>query len=205
MDRRRGVLFTGIAALALAVSACLCTGAIPVPGVGNLGDVQQTVDAAATEMVGAMPTLEAAMTEAAANLPTLQAAATELFPTLEAGATQFGGFIPDAPAYGEEDGLLTEVLTLMFVPETRTGYFSAAGVAHNYLFAGTPGQSITVRVQGDGLAEIRIYDTAGVLSSSTIATGTDTSLTFSVPDTPGLYTARLAGSAAGNYTISISG
>ncbi len=209
---QRALAAFSLFALLLAALACTC---------GPLSQIQgtaATAGALATEVNEGMPTFQAQATE-------LVAEATNLAPTLNAQLTQAaeGGDIgglelpggegtaqsPLGPVYDGGDGLTTILVESISIGESKTGQIDGIFDAQNWLFQGTSGQSVTIRVQAIGDTDPRAYliDPSGnVLAedddSGGGAGGYDAQITFTLP-ADGTYTVRVDVFSGGQYTITI--
>jgi hypothetical protein len=208
-NRKRAILaFSGFA-LMLAALACTCGPLSQVTG------AVATAGAAATEINQAIPSLEAGATQAIA-------AATDLAPTINAGLTQAaalgsqvpGGIeIPDLPT-GEAidgqpdggDGLPTTKVDTITVGETKNDTITSIFEAHNYTFAGTAGQSITIDATAVGGTDPRVYllDPSGnkIAEDDDSGGGYNAQLTYTLPSA-GTYTIRVDVFTGGDFTLSL--
>lgn len=222
---RRRLLAAG---LALATTALACT----CGSLSELGEVWSTVRTIGGEVEQVVtevgPTLEIQLT---ALGPTLEAGATSLAPTLEAGATNLAEQLTqrgpelltlESAAVATAEALLNpsatpppgppgpndpvNPLAFEITPgETHTATLDDAAVAHNWLFAATAGQSVTVDVQsqGGGVPTVQIVAPDGtVLTEVRATTDLVVSLTATIP-ADGTYTARVTLSAPSAYAITL--
>jgi hypothetical protein len=209
--------FVVFAALMLAGLACTCG-----PLNGLTGGIQATVGAAGA-------TFEAVSTQVQEELPTAEAAATQLYgqltqeaPALNATMTAImatanaAGQPPvvtgpgGAPVYDGGDGYETTLVQEITVGQTSAptqinGLFEA----HNWLFQGTAGQTVTIRVSGLGDCDPRfkLIDPNGDIigdddDSGGGANGYDALLTITLPMS-GTYTVRVDVWSTGQYTVTV--
>ncbi len=202
---RSGLILT--AGLLAALAAVSCGGQ---PGAG--------ADADATALVEErLPTLQAQMTDYAAQVtqsaPTVQAimtlAATSgpldpLALTPPQGSTPAPGGESPGAAYGDVNQ--TTGGGPIAPGQTVTGNFATATEAHNYTLQGSAGQTLTIRVAGDGISDprVKVFDPAG----SKIAEDDDSGgaygalLTVTLP-AAGEYIIRVDTWGGGAYTLTV--
>jgi hypothetical protein len=223
--RKHAALIAGLAAL-LAVLAC-------GPAL-NLGGVEGTVDAAATAASEQLPTLDAQFTQFAADLtqnaPALEGSATAVEATIDAMG---GGEVnPDdvltaaagtaAPPTGDGsggnqppsgqtmfdggDGYDTTLVDTIGVGQTVNGSISAVFDAHNWLFEGTAGQTVTIRVTASGGSDpfFMLINPDGIViaQDDDSGGGFDALLTITLAQS-GTHTIRVKSWAVGDYSLSL--
>ncbi len=114
----------------------------------------------------------------------------------------------DLPLYDGGDGYTTSLTVVMVIGEQRQGRLEALNEAHNYLFQGSAGQAVTIRVEGgeDGTdTRLTLIDPQGaVLARADDVEGRDPVLVYTLP-VDGLYTARIDTYSPGGYTLTLSG
>jgi hypothetical protein len=213
---RRLLTFGGLFALMLAALACTCGPLSQVAGVqATVGAAQETLGAAATQVDQFAPTFEALASQA----PELQLTATAAMGTAEALMTEMPGVVPGLPGGGTTGGQGTGFDggdgydTLQTLPialnQPQTARLEDLLGAHNWLFEGTAGQQITIRVEGIGTTDPRVKlidPTGNVLDedddSGGGANGWDALLTATLP-VAGTYTLRVDIFSGGEYRITV--
>lgn len=115
-----------------------------------------------------------------------------------------GGPAPaSAPTYDGGDGYTTGFVREIQVGGSEAGNIDDVFTAHNYVFQGTAGQTITASVTGAADTRIKIIDPNGVVVAEVDDTnGLDPEATFSVTSN-GWWTIRVDAFSEGAYTISV--
>jgi hypothetical protein len=200
----------------------------------NLGGVEGTVDAAATVASEQLPTLEAQFTQFAADLtqnaPALGGSATAVEATIDAMGggeispddvltaaagsaappTGSGGNQPppgsDQTVFDGGDGYDTVAVQTISVGQTVSGTISAVFDAHNWLFEGTAGQTVTIRVTATGGSDpiFMLINPDGVVigQDDDSGGGFDALLTITLTQS-GTHTIRVKSWAVGGYSLSL--
>ncbi len=206
-----------IFALMLAALACTCG---PLAG---LGPLREAVETGAT-LGAAQATIGSVMEEYG---PTLEAQMTEFGPTLVAGATQHGpelqtleaaalataaamqqsglpGLPPNMLDGG--DGLATTGGGTIALGGSVTGTLGTLFEAHNWVFEGQAGQTVTIRVNavGDTDPRVKLLDPSGsvIAEDDDSGGGLNARLTAVLP-LGGTYTIRVDVYVPGEYTASL--
>jgi hypothetical protein len=201
-------------ALVLAALACTCG---PLTEVAS---ISQTLVAVGGTVEEYYPTLQGQLTELgptiAAGATDIAEAATQYGPTViametiaAATAAAIGGTAQPGgpPAYDGGDGLETTRVETIAPGQTLTGTLTGLYEAHNWLFEGQAGQTVTITVEavGDSDPRLRLLDPSGNVIGEADDTGTgdlSARLTITLP-VSGTYTARVDVFAAGDYRITV--
>lgn len=126
----------------------------------------------------------------------------ELTPPPPGGDT--GGELPEATPPGGENPAMPLVEWLDF-GESRTVEYGDTNIEHSWLFEGNPGQAVTVVVEsGDAQPTVSIISPAGqVIDEQNITEDSKVTVTTTLPEGGGIFTARVTLSAPGQYTITL--
>ncbi len=164
----RGLLVVSMVFLLLIILACTCG---PLSGVtdaaATVQSAQGTLGAFATEA-------STAIAEMSQQAPSLNATLTAVFGEVTPSADTEGdtggsgaaectsstagtpeGYL--GPVYDGGDGLTTTFIDTLAIGETKTACIASLLEAHNWLFEGTAGQTITIRVIATTEADPRLY------------------------------------------------
>lgn len=176
------------------------------------------------QMSQSAPTLQAQLTQ---NAPTMQAIMTLMAtastpigvePVASAGLTPTpaapsggtpGGSEPSeggTPVYTGIDGYETAQQNPIAVGQTVSGSLPTATQSHNWVFQGTAGQTVTIRVTGSGGADPRaqLIDPSGnVLLVDDDGGGRPNALITATLSVAGMYTIRVDAWSPGSYTVSL--
>ncbi len=209
-----GMAVVGI--LMLAALACTCGPLSGLTGIqATLGAAGATFEAVSTQVQEELPTAEAAATQLFGQLtqeaPAFNATMTAVMATANAAGQPPVGTGPGgAPIYDGGDGYTTTVVQEIAVGQTSaptaiTSLFDA----HNWLFQGTAGQTVTIRVSGLGDCDprLKLIDPNGNIigeddDSGGGTNGYDALLTVTLP-MDGIYTVRVDVWSTGQYTVTI--
>jgi type II secretory pathway pseudopilin PulG len=209
-----------IFALMLAALACTCGPLSRVVGTARQISETEATLSAAQEMIDSAlgefgPTIEAQMTEFG---PTLIAGATQYGPelqTLEAGAAdaaataaamqrEGAGGVPNTLDGG--DGLATTGGGTISVGGSVQGTLDSLFEAHNWVFEGQAGQTVTIRADAVGETDprVRLLDPGGsvIAEDDDGGGGLNALLTATLPMS-GTYTIRVDIFVAGTYTLTL--
>ena len=195
---------------------------------GDPGDPTAMVEARlptlAAQMTAYQPTLDAQLT---ANAPTIEAVMTlsageaprsadDVAPLPETPEREGGDstssdgvpptLLPDLGGFGGDIDYPTTNLDSITVGQSITATLGTTFEAHNWLFEGEAGQTVSIRVVGSGSMDPRLtlLGPDGVLISRDDDSGGGTAalLTFTVA-TSGEYTIRVDAWVEGEYTLSV--
>lgn len=114
---------------------------------------------------------------------------------------------PDLPLYTNSDSDTTYIVQRIDFGVEERGEFPGDDIAHNWLFEGVAGQTVTVRVTGSSGtdATLTIIDPNGLyVNSVDDVIGLDPELTVTLT-MDGLYTARVGAYGSGQYVIVVAG
>lgn len=114
-----------------------------------------------------------------------------------------GPALAGAPTYDGGDGYTTGFVREIQVGGSQSATINNVFVAHNYVFQGTAGQSITASASGVADTRIKIIDPNGrVVAEVDDTNGLDPQVTFNV-NSNGWWTVRVDAFTEGDYTVTI--
>jgi hypothetical protein len=113
---------------------------------------------------------------------------------------------PNAPIYDGGDGYQTSATHMLEIGETNHETLDTLSEAHNWLFTGQEGQTVTILVSGQGVSDprARLLDPQGnvIAEDDDSGEGLDAFISRTLTES-GLYTIRVDVFQEGPYTISL--
>lgn len=216
--RRNGLILAALAAVLFA--ACQTIGGRAEPTIDQTAVIEQrlpTLQAQMTSFAGQVtdsaPTIQAIMTlVATSGVTTGEPLATgSPSPTPTTGGTGGQAAVTPTPApptaaNSFDDVNQTTQTQAITVGQTVSGTLNSAIEAHNYTFAATAGQRITIRVTSVGGSDprVKLVDPAGnIVGQDDDAGGGSNALLVATLQSAGTYIIRVDTWGGGGYTLSV--